>query len=836
MNLMSNINETLEHSQLMIDMSPIGINLIDEQFNILDCNERILEIFGFPPDGKQDYAELFHRVLSPETQPSGKNSEEYRQYLHRKALDEGYSFCEEYEHINTSGESVPCEITLVRSVYKNKNVVLTYVKDLREQKESDAKLQKAHDVMEKLLESMDAMLMVTENESDKIIYLNDGFKSEFDFSDEVIGRTCWETIVPGAVKRCDFCPKNTLSIDRDDCVSWEYQNKQLNKWYRITSRFIDWHDGSRVFMEQCIDITDSKEVLLEIGKARDIAEVANKTKSSFMANMSHEIRTPMNSIIGFTELAQYGDISEKTREYLVNIQDSAEWLLRIVNDILDISKIESGKILLEHIPFDLRDILAHCQSAIIPRAEEKGITLYCYAEPSIGKNLLGDPVRLRQALMNLLSNAVKFTNNGTVKLSAVIKESTEQSITIAFEIKDSGIGMDSEQIKKIFDPFIQGDDSITRKFGGTGLGLAITKNIIELMGGTLNVESAINIGSRFAFEITFDLISDSDSPVLDGIVFDTAKKPTFNGKVLICEDNNLNQQVICDHLKRIGIETVVANDGKEGVEIVTESKAKGEQFDLILMDIHMPVMDGLVAAAKIRELGVKTPIAAITANIMSNDLELYKASGMSDCIGKPFTSQELWRCLIKYLKITNMTDFERMGFSEEDERLHKQIKLNFVKNNQDTYKKFIEALVADDNVTAHRIVHTLKSNAGQLGKKLLQKSAALVESELSKNKSCVVDKEQLRILESELKTVLNELSPLLEEENRKEVVVANKEQIRIILRKLEPMLVSKNPECEDMIDDVRRIPSSEELVKSIENFKFKKAQEEVIKIKKYWEI
>ncbi|MDR0324069.1 MAG: hypothetical protein LBI12_06460, partial [Treponema sp.] len=241
----------------------------------------------------------------------------------------------------------------------------------------------------------------------------------------------------------------------------------------------------------------------EVARLCKAAEISSIAKTTFLANMSHEIRTPMNSILGFSELAQDDKISHKTRDYLNKIQTNAEWLLQIINDILDISKIESGKMELEQIPFDIHELFANCRTLIMPRAVEKGIILYFYAEPSIGKRPLGDPTKLRQIFINLLSNAIKFTHTGMVKLLADIKNTSNNTATIYFEVKDSGIGMTSEQINRIFDPFMQAESGTTRKFGGTGLGLPITKSMIELMGGELSVESTPGIGTKFSFTLTF---------------------------------------------------------------------------------------------------------------------------------------------------------------------------------------------------------------------------------------------------------------------------------------------------------------------------------------------
>jgi signal transduction histidine kinase/CheY-like chemotaxis protein len=391
-----------------------------------------------------------------------------------------------------------------------------------------------------------------------------------------------------------------------------------------------------------------KESKAELVKALDMAKAASDSKSMFLAKMSHEIRTPMNSIVGFSELADNDELPEVTKDYLAKIRANADWMMQIVNDILDISKIEAGMIELENIPFDMHDLFVNCRTIIMPKAEEKGIMLHFYAEPSIGKKPMGDPLRLRQVFINLLSNAVKFTNSGIVKLYAGIIEKTDKTITMQFEIKDSGIGMTKEQVENLFEPFNQSDPKDRKKASGTGLGLTISKSIIEKMGGVITVESNPGLGTKFHFELTFDTVDDND--MFDQkLIMHEFDMPTFEGEILLCEDNEMNQQVICEHLSRVGLKTTVAENGKVGVQMVEDRINNGEKmFDLVFMDIHMPVMDGLEAAGEISKLDGDLPIVAMTANIMSNDKEIYRMNGMTDCVNKPFTSQELWKCLIKY--------------------------------------------------------------------------------------------------------------------------------------------------------------------------------------------
>jgi len=420
-----------------------------------------------------------------------------------------------------------------------------------------------------------------------------------------------------------------------------YENKRLEKMVH----------------ERTIQLGNSQR---KLEAALKTARAANNSKSIFLANMSHEIRTPMNSIMGFSELAYENETSARTKDYLEKIKMNAVWLLQIINDILDISKIESGKMELEKIPFDMHELFSSCRSLVMPKAVEKGIKLHFYAEPSVGKRPLGDPTRLRQVFVNLLSNAIKFTHTGMVKLFSEIVKMDENSITLHFEIKDSGIGMSKEQLDRIFEPFTQAETGTTRKYGGSGLGLAITKNIVEMMGGKLFAESTVGIGSKFSFDLTFDAIPVTEEERVEkGILLKKIDKPSFEGEVLVCEDNEMNQFVISEHLSRVGLKAIVAENGKTGVDLFKERMRSGKtQFKLVFMDIHMPIMDGFEAAAEIIKLDANVPIVAMTANVMKEDLEVYKASGMPDCLGKPFTSQELWRCLLRYFTPLGDNDIE----------------------------------------------------------------------------------------------------------------------------------------------------------------------------------
>jgi two-component system, sensor histidine kinase len=379
------------------------------------------------------------------------------------------------------------------------------------------------------------------------------------------------------------------------------------------------------------------QLAIEKQKALD----AVKTKGEFLANMSHEIRTPMNGVIGTIDLLMDTETNEEQHSLLKMASDSGYSLLTIINDILDLSKLEAGKIEIEKIPVNLTAIAGEVLALMEVNANNKNIDLKInYTESLKQKVHLGDSTRIKQVLLNLVSNAVKFTEKGLVEIN-LKSESKEDGVdVVSFSIKDTGIGIPEEKLESIFESFSQADRSTTRKFGGTGLGMTISKSLTKLMNGELTVSSEVGKGSCFTFALPLELSSKSIS---DSKQDRKALQRNYNKKILLAEDNKINTTIAKKVLKKLGIQVETAQNGKIAVEKYDDS------IDLILMDMQMPIMDGIQATVNLIENGCTVPIIALTANAMKEHYDKCKEVGMRGLIAKPFKQEDLIVELDKYL-------------------------------------------------------------------------------------------------------------------------------------------------------------------------------------------
>lgn len=453
---------------------------------------------------------------------------------------------------------------------------------------------------------------------------------------------------------------------------------------------------------------------------------AAKIKEQFLANMSHEIRTPMNAILGFTSLLKKTDLNSQQLQYIEYIYSSGENLLTIINDILDLSKIEAGMMSIEETPFSLNGLVSSVEVMFKDKARTKGLQFDVVLHPGIHDTLSGDAVRLTQILINLLSNAVKFTDKGYVHMDVQSLKQTDEEVELQFSIKDSGVGIAPEKRRAIFDRFQQADAETSRRFGGTGLGLSIVKQLVDLQGGTIQVNSTLNKGSEFIVRFSYKPIL-GDEPLLP-IGLEEEKPAIDNLRVLVAEDNQLNQQLVRHLLNQWRVDYVLANNGREAIEIL-----RREDVSLVLMDIQMPEVDGYTATQIIRnDLKKEVPIVAMTAHAMPGEKERCLSYGMNDYISKPVKENELYNILKHYAlhpkmqpaQTTAPTDANTLidltylhDLSMGDASFEKEIIKQFIIQVPQELEGLQQAIQEGNRQQMKSIAHGMKSSVAYVGLK-----------------------------------------------------------------------------------------------------------------------
>ena len=587
------------------------------------------------------------------------------------------------EFIEKEKERIIClsRAELLNEVKKKNEVLL---KLLDERKKAEKTLRKSQQEFASLFTSSPEA-MVYLNESGNVVNISPRFTELFGYTlEDIKGRNINEGFIhpPGKIKEGEKLDKVALSEG--------YLNYETIRKKKDGTCFPVSISGSNIVIDGklkgiiyiYVDITERKKIEKELIKSKKESELANKAKSAFLASMSHEIRTPMNAIVGMVELLASTPLTDEQKEYLEMLQISANNLLDIINNVLDISKIEARQLELEKTEVDLQKVVELVGITLGSKAAQKGLELLCYVEPDTPRYIIGDPTRLRQILINLVGNSLKFTEKGEVSLSVEKLKSEGDKVTLLFKVKDTGIGIPQEKQDKIFESFTQADSSTTRKYGGTGLGLNISKNLVELMGGKIWLESEVGEGSTFKFTLSSTVIKKP------GEIEEVTPTQIKGLKVLILDDNATNRLILRKALLSWESISTEAEDGLSALKELKSSQEKGEPYRLVLLDKNMPEMDGFEVARKISELPgyERVAIIMLSSDKGANDIQRAKELGITDFILKPVRRSRLYNAILKAIK------------NERKEKVAEKAKTkSFLKG------KPLRVLLAEDNLINQKL-------------------------------------------------------------------------------------------------------------------------------------
>ncbi len=751
------INELLEHRieerteelasmtqelNILLENAPTGIcKLVDRKLEWF--NRNVQELFQYSRE------EIYHQTTR-KFYPSDEAYEKLGQDAY-PVLAQGRVYETEQDLIKKDGAHIVVRYTgKALDPPDMSKGTLWILEDITKQKRAEENLRKSEALYHSLVETSQDLIWQCDSQG-RYIYLNLAWEQVFGYElDEMLGKKFSDFQSPEIAAR-DLIEFNRL-IEGNSVSGFEttHIGKSGNEIHLVfNALFMSDENGNIIGTSgTAYDITERKNLEKNLTEARAAAESASTAKSRFLANMSHEIRTPMNGVIGLIEMLMGTNLDDEQKRYCKLALQSGRHLIQLINDILDLSKIEAHKIVLEISDFDLSAELNGALNLLALHAQEKGIELRLFIEPDVPLFLEGDAIRLRQILNNLVGNAIKFTSKGTIYIHVRKDCAIESNVTLRFLVRDPGIGIGSDKLDLIFDPFNQADSSTTRKFGGTGLGLTISRQLTELMGGSIGVESVEGEGSTFWFTAVFEVQkqpfvkSNTGEPAITSF-----KDSTCNACLLLAEDDPINQIVTKSILAKYGFRVDVVNNGRESIYAL-----ENNDYQLVLMDCMMPVMNGYDAVALIRDKNSKVrnhaiPVIALTAGAMLEDRDACIAAGMDDHLAKPLEVAELLAMLRKYISadgsnspdpagakkqnISGIEIFNRDVFVTRnlgDIELSKDVASIFIESSSEYLESIRKSAAENDSSLLCQSAHKLKGAAANLALSLLSETAGMIES------------------------------------------------------------------------------------------------------------
>ena len=841
---------TEERTNLILETTPLAVTLFDKNMNAIDCNDRAVKLLGFTE--KEEYLRKYHTLVCP-TQPDGSNSAEFIANYFAKAVNEGYAFVPEIICRRLDGSLFPLESTYVRIHYKNDLAVIEYCQDITEkvaarekaqmletklrEQEIDKRIRLMFDVTPLMIEYWDMNFNALDcnqttldyySIADKKTYLNDPFKYSPGFQ-------------PNGASSLDQWREHLKNVFEKGSGSFEFTLDVYGE-----TAVLDVYCLRTMYNNEMVVITYSKDVsnLRELQEERqriEIAEESNKAKSSFLARMSHEIRTPVTAIMGIAEIQlQNSNLPPQVEESFVKIYSSSNLLLGIINDILDHSKIESGKMTILQEEYELANMISDAAQLYFAYLEGKDIKFNMQIDDQMPAALIGDALRIEQIISNLLSNAFKYTESGTIELSMRCRsdETRDGYVFLIICISDSGLGMTAEQLKNLHKEYERFHEDEVRSVTGAGLGMPIVYNLLNLMDGQIKIESVVGKGTNINVEIPQ---KKSDKGVLGKETanilqqfrhhshaaekrFKFVPEPMPYGRVLVVDDVEANLYVAKGLLAFYDLNVETSDSGHAAVVRIKN----GEVFDLIFMDHMMPGLNGLETMRLIRKMGYKHPIVALTANAMMGQAEMFIDNGFDGFISKPIETSHLNAVLTKHIRdkqppgfITEALKAAKDKGSPEDylasDGLKEKLKLDFIRNHSKSYKEIEQALILDDLKNARLLAHSLKSSAGLIAEKNLVQAAAAVELLLAENGK--PGKALLNSLKNELEHTLDAIGKIVSVPLASNVDF-DKGAAMQLFDELAPLLESNNADCFMLLDELRKIPETAVLAKQIDDIDF----------------